>query len=118
LQRARFSAAFHSKLATQGVDNSLSLEKFKEDLVINVQSASDECVEVDIVGIDAPIANALRRILISEIPTMAIEKVNLYNNTSVFADEVLAHRLGLVPIQADARLFEYVDGSPCRLPLL
>ena len=38
---------------------------------------------------------------------MAIDKVFVYNNTSLIQDEVLAHRLGLIPIQADPRLFEY-----------
>lgn len=38
---------------------------------------------------------------------MAIEKVFIYNNTSIVQDEVLAHRLGLIPIRADPRLFEY-----------
>ncbi len=36
---------------------------------------------------------------------MAIEKVNLYQNTSIIPDEVLAHRLGLIPINVDPRLF-------------
>jgi DNA-directed RNA polymerases I and III subunit RPAC1 len=60
----------------------------------------------DIKGIDPPLANALRRILISEIPTMAIEIVNIYQNTSIIPDEVLSHRLGLVPIFADANEFQ------------
>lgn len=38
---------------------------------------------------------------------MAIEKVFVYNNTSIVQDEILAHRLGLIPICADPRLFEY-----------
>ena len=38
---------------------------------------------------------------------MAVEKVFIYNNTSIVQDEILAHRLGLVPIKADPRLFEY-----------
>ena len=46
---------------------------------------------------DASLANAFRRILISEIPTLAIENVYIENNTSVIQDEVLAHRLGLIP---------------------
>ena len=37
---------------------------------------------------------------------MAIEKVFVYNNTSIIHDEVLAHRLGLLPIKADPRDFE------------
>lgn len=38
---------------------------------------------------------------------MAIEKVKIFNNTSLLQDEVLAHRLGLIPLKADPRLFEY-----------
>jgi DNA-directed RNA polymerases I and III subunit RPAC1 len=45
--------------------------------------------------------------LIAEIPTMAIEKVNMWQNTSIIPDENLAHRIGLVPIKADPRQFEY-----------
>ncbi|PIO23006.1 hypothetical protein AB205_0099900 [Aquarana catesbeiana] len=41
------------------------------------------------------------------VPTMAIEKVYVYKNTSIIQDEILAHRLGLIPIRADPRLFEY-----------
>jgi DNA-directed RNA polymerase I and III subunit RPAC1 len=61
----------------------------------------------DLKGVEPPLANSLRRILISEIPTMAIEIVNLYQNTSIIPDEVLSHRLGLIPILADANEFQY-----------
>lgn len=58
-------------------------------------------------GVEPSLANALRRILISEIPTMAIEKVNMWQNTSIIPDENLAHRMGLIPILADPREFEF-----------
>jgi DNA-directed RNA polymerase I and III subunit RPAC1 len=61
----------------------------------------------EVVGIDAPLANALRRIIIAEVPTVAIEDVFFENNTSIIQDEVLAHRLGLIPINADPRLFAF-----------
>lgn len=38
---------------------------------------------------------------------MAIEKVHVHNNTSIIQDEVLAHRLGLIPLKADSRKFEF-----------
>lgn len=41
---------------------------------------------------------------------MAIEKVLMANNTSIVQDEVLAHRLGLIPISVDPRHFEYISG--------
>ena len=46
-------------------------------------------------------ANALRRVIISEVPTLAIEDVNILQNNSVVYDEMLALRLGLIPIKAD-----------------
>jgi len=76
-------------------------------LDINIISLDDEEAIFDVIGIDPPLANALRRILISEIPTMAIEIVNVFQNTSVIPDEVLCHRLGLIPILANANDFEY-----------
>lgn len=45
--------------------------------------------------------------MIAEVPTMAIEHVYVVNNTSIIQDEVLAHRLGLVPLAVDPRLFEF-----------
>lgn len=64
-------------------------------------------MEFDLIGIKPAIANAFRRLMLSEVPSMAIEKVYVYNNTSIIQDEVLAHRMGLIPLKADPRLFEY-----------
>jgi DNA-directed RNA polymerase alpha subunit len=44
---------------------------------------------------------------------MAIEKIFMVDNTSVIADEVLSHRLGLIPLDTDPRLFEYISGIYC-----
>jgi DNA-directed RNA polymerases I and III subunit RPAC1 len=49
---------------------------------------------------------------------MAIERVYVLNNTSIIQDEILAHRLGLVPILADPAFFEYKKGNHCCLSLL
>lgn len=54
-----------------------------------------------LIGIDASVANAFRRIMIAEIPTVAIEYVFMHNNTSIIQDEVLAQRLGLVPFKGN-----------------
>ncbi|KFM79079.1 DNA-directed RNA polymerases I and III subunit RPAC1, partial [Stegodyphus mimosarum] len=74
--------------------------------IINIDEEKKE-MEFDIIGIGAPITNAIRRILIAEVPTMAIDKVEMYNNTTIIPDEVLAHRLGLVPISVDPRVFQF-----------
>ncbi|KIX01740.1 uncharacterized protein Z518_09466 [Rhinocladiella mackenziei CBS 650.93] len=82
-----------------GEDHSWSLPKFRKLLkVIFHQNQKDEAT-FSLVGVDASLANAFRRILLAEIPTLAIEMVYVQNNTSVIADEVLAHRLGLIPLK-------------------
>lgn len=58
---------------------------------------------------DTSFANALRRILLSEVPTVALEHVYMWNNTSIIHDEVLAHRLGLIPLDLDARYLDDVE---------
>ncbi|CAB1343596.1 unnamed protein product [Coregonus sp. 'balchen'] len=90
-----------------GYDDTWSLQKFQKNFRIDVVQMDETSLEFDMVGIDAAIANAFRRILLAEVPTMAVEKVFIYNNTSIIQDEILAHRLGLIPIKADPRLFEY-----------
>lgn len=50
-----------------GVDNSLRLEDFCKNLRVEIVSLNEEDIEFDLVGIDAAIANAFRRILIAEV---------------------------------------------------
>ncbi|XP_022936430.1 DNA-directed RNA polymerases I and III subunit RPAC1 [Cucurbita moschata] len=95
--------------ASLGIDNSLRLDSFRKNFKIEVIDLKEDDMEFDMIGIDPSLANAFRRILIAEVPTMAIEKVLVANNTSIVQDEVLAHRLGLIPIRVDPRLFEYSD---------
>ncbi|KYM99314.1 PREDICTED: DNA-directed RNA polymerases I and III subunit RPAC1 [Cyphomyrmex costatus] len=86
---------------------STALKKFVKNLKINIIQEQDREIEFDIIGCHTSLANAFRRILLSEVPSMAIEKVYIINNTSLIQDEILAHRLGLIPLRADPRLFEY-----------
>lgn len=92
---------------SSGLDSAFNFEKFKSGLDIKVNKYEDFVMEFEIKGITCAMANSLRRIILSEIPTMAIEHVFVVNNTSVIQDEVFAHRLGLVPINVDPRLFQY-----------
>ncbi|KAN0111584.1 DNA-directed RNA polymerase, insert domain containing protein [Russula decolorans] len=87
-------------------DLSWDLAKFKKKLEVTIYKLSKRSIEFDLVGVDAPIANALRRILIAEVPTVAIEYVYVWNNTSVMVDEVFAHRLGMIPLNVDPALLE------------
>ena len=87
--------------ASVHLDNGLDLENLMDSISFEIISLTNNDMEVNIKGIDAPFANALRRVLIADIPTMAFDKAVIYQNTSIIHDEVLAHRLGLIPVVAD-----------------
>ncbi len=62
-------------------------------------------------GVSYEFVNALRRAIISEVPVMAISRVNYSHNNSALYNEVLALRLGLIPLTSDAKT--YVPRSEC-----
>lgn len=43
--------------------------------------------------------NSIRRVILQEVPVMAIDDVEISANDTVMGDEVLAHRLGQMPIK-------------------
>lgn len=63
---------------------------------------------------DQSMANALRRIMMAEVPTLAIETVTVNENSSVLFDEFLAHRAGLLPINSrNVDRYEYQKECSC-----
>jgi len=81
-------------------------DSFLSSLEIEIRSLEEMTMEFIVTGISCSLANALRRAMIAEVPTMAIEHVFIKNNTSIIQDEVLAHRLGMIPLRIDPRKFE------------
>ncbi len=49
-------------------------------------------------GVDVPFANALRRTIISDVPTFAVDEVEFFENDSPLFDEIIAHRLAMIPL--------------------
>ncbi|OEJ88199.1 DNA-directed RNA polymerase II subunit RPB3 [Hanseniaspora opuntiae] len=70
------------------------------DPEIKFKEATSEYVDFTLSNVDLSLANSLRRVMISEIPTLAIDSVEIEKNTTVLADEFLAHRLGLIPLES------------------
>jgi DNA-directed RNA polymerase I and III subunit RPAC1 len=91
-----------------GEDHSWNVEHFRKNFRVEFHDNKPYDSTFSIIGIDASVANAFRRILIAEVPTIAIELVFVFNNTSVIQDEVLAQRLGLIPFKVEKPLFEFI----------
>ncbi len=63
----------------------------------------------------APVfANTLRRLMVDEVPTMAIEDVEFTKNNSILYDEMIAHRLGLVPLKTDLKSYNLPEKCKCE----
>ncbi len=69
-------------------------------------------MSVKLKGIELQYANALRRICLNGIPVFAIDTIDIIENTSVLADEGIAHRLGMIPLTTDTTRF--VEPSKCE----
>ncbi len=78
---------------------------------------SGSSVALQLEGIDRSYANAIRRFCIAEVPSMAIDDVVILENSSVLYDEILAHRLGMVPIRTDLERYNLPEECDCGNPL-
>ncbi|KAI3466407.1 hypothetical protein Pfo_023070 [Paulownia fortunei] len=78
IENVQYSGAYES----MGVDISLRLEEFSNSFRVEVIRLTEDDMELDMIGI-------------------SIEKFLIANNTLVIQDEVLTHRLGLIPLKVD-----------------
>jgi len=60
-------------------------------------------------GLTPALANGIRRAMIADVPTFSIDSVRFVENTSVMFDEVIALRLGLIPLTTPLDDFEIGD---------
>jgi len=84
---------------------------------VKVLEESDETVALQLEGVDRSYANAIRRFCISEVPAMAIDDIVILENSSVLYDEILAHRLGMIPLKTDLERYVLPEKCDCGSPL-
>ncbi|MBI4017433.1 MAG: DNA-directed RNA polymerase subunit D [Candidatus Aenigmarchaeota archaeon] len=81
---------------------------------IKVGKKANEKMNFTIEGIDPPFANALRRAMMGEVSTLAIDETDVRENSSAIYNEVLAHRLALVPLQFDPKKMNLREECVCE----
>jgi DNA-directed RNA polymerase subunit D len=81
---------------------------------IEVLEKDDRNMRLLIREAEVPFMNALRRIVLAEVPCMAIDEVVIVENSSILQDEIIAHRLGLIPLKTDLDGYNLPEKCPCK----
>ncbi|HEX59138.1 MAG TPA: DNA-directed RNA polymerase subunit D [Methanomicrobia archaeon] len=80
---------------------------------VEILELTDLAMKFILRGVKPYFANALRRAMMTEVPKLAIDEVNVYENTSPLFDEILALRLALIPLRAE-NIDEFVFPEDCE----
>lgn len=80
-------------------------------LKLKLLSKNNNKISFLIKGITPSYSNALRRIILTEVPVMAVEEVEFRKNSSALYDEMVAYRLGLLSLKTDLKSYELPESQ-------
>jgi DNA-directed RNA polymerase subunit D len=80
---------------------------------LEILQLSDRKAKFVLSEVTPAFANGLRRSMIADIPKMAIDYVDIYDNNSVMFDEILAQRMGMIPIKTHLDMYQMKDTCEC-----
>ena len=84
---------------------------------MDIIQKEDQILTIKFNNVPRQYVNAIRRLSISEVPTLAIDDVVILDNSSVMHDEAIAHRLGLIPLRTDLDRFVMPHDCDCKSTL-
>lgn len=84
---------------------------------IRIIDKNDFFARLIIEGVDSAFMNSLRRVIVAEVPAMAIDDVVVIENSSMLHDEILAHRLGFIPLKTDLESYNLPEDCSCKSEL-
>ncbi|MBN2335561.1 DNA-directed RNA polymerase subunit D [Candidatus Bathyarchaeota archaeon] len=82
-----------------------------------IVSLNEDTIRFLLEGVTVAFANTLRRTMVSEVPIMTIDDIFYFDNSSLVPDEVLAHRVGLVPLKTDLDAYVLPEDCDCGAEL-
>jgi len=82
-------------------------------LKLDILEKSEHKLVLVVEGISVEMINALRRIILTEVPVMAIDEVIILKNDSPLYDEIISHRLGLIPLKTDLDVYKLPRECEC-----
>ncbi len=82
--------------------------------ISNIQKTNNK-LSFNISNINYAFANAIRRIILTEVHSLAIDTIEVETNTGSIDSNTLAHRMGLIPLKYKDKLsnFNLEDECPC-----
>ena len=82
-----------------------------------IVSLTEDTIRFLLEEVDVAFANGLRRTMVAEVPIMTIDDIFFFDNSSLVPDEVLAHRIGLVPLKTDLDAYVLPEDCDCNAEL-
>ena len=82
-------------------------------LKLDILEKSEHKLVLVVEGISVEMINAIRRIMLTEVPVMAIDEVIILKNDSPLYDEIISHRLGLIPLKTDLEVYKLPRECEC-----
>jgi DNA-directed RNA polymerase subunit D len=83
-------------------------------VAIEILEKTDDYMRFIDKGVNVPFVNALRRIMLTEVPAMAIDELVILENSSMLNDEILAHRMGFIPLKTDLDSYNLPEECTCK----
>tara|TARA_X000000950_G_C13904554_1_gene656249 strand:+ start:167 stop:982 length:816 start_codon:yes stop_codon:yes gene_type:complete len=74
---------------------------------------NNDISKYEILQSNTAIINSLRRVIISEIPTISIQYIKFIENSSHFFSEFISHRVGLIPLKYNGDINEVNEKKIC-----
>jgi|YNPNPStandDraft_1061719.scaffolds.fasta_scaffold00147_33 DNA-directed RNA polymerase subunit D len=81
---------------------------------VTIKELKDNKAFLDISETKPYFVNSLRRVMLADLPKLAVEDVIVYDNTSPLFDEIIAHRLSMIPLPTDLKLLTFRDACNCK----
>jgi DNA-directed RNA polymerase subunit D len=96
------------------VEDAEGVFRGQDTMKVEVEELKTKKAVLKIEGVKPYFVNSLRRVMISELPKLAVNNVVIYDNTSALFDEIISHRLALIPVPTDLSLLTFRDKCVCK----
>lgn len=84
---------------------------------ITLVSLTEDTIRFLIEGVNTAFVNSLRRAMVAEVPTMTIDDIFYFDNSSLVPDEILANRIGFTPLKTDLDSYVLPEDCDCGAEL-